>query len=143
MTTHSMTDTVEPPLTLELGPGSLPPLVAVRHWAARALSDLGEDHLAAVQLVATELLTNAYAHGGGAGRLRLRRDADPCRIRIEVDDHSAVHPVPARPGPGEPGGRGLAMVTKLTDDWGSRPRDGGKTVWAAIDCAAYPWDPCA
>ncbi|MEV5301181.1 ATP-binding protein [Amycolatopsis methanolica] len=136
--------TGEPPLTLDLEPDSVPPLVAVRQWAARALSDLGEDHLVAVQLIATELLTNAYEHAGGAHQLRLRRDREPCRIVIEVDDGSTVHPAVVREAdPRAPGGRGLAIMDKLSDDWGSGPRPGGgKTVWATIDCTSYPWEPC-
>ncbi|MFJ8812320.1 ATP-binding protein [Amycolatopsis thermoflava] len=142
VTTQPMSEISEP-LTLDLEPGTVPPLVAVRRWAARALSDLGEDHLVAVQLVATEILTNAHEHAGGAGQLRLWRERDPCRIRVEVDDPSPRRPELRRPDPASARGRGLAMVAKLTEDWGSRRRsDGGKTVWAAIDCTTYPWGRC-
>ncbi|MFD4254462.1 ATP-binding protein [Amycolatopsis thermoflava] len=142
MTTRPMT--AEPPLMLDLEPDTVPPLVAVRQWAARALSDLGEDHLVAVQLVATELLSNAYEHAGGAHQLRLRRLRERCRTVIEVDDSSDEQPTVVRErDPRVAGGRGLAMVDKLSSAWGSRPRSGGgKTVWGTIDCTVYPWDRC-
>ncbi|NIH83325.1 ATP-binding protein [Amycolatopsis granulosa] len=120
-----------------------PPLVRLRRWAAEALADLGEDHLVATQLVATELVTNAYEHGGGPARVRVRREREPCRIRIEVSDRSSTPPVAKDPDDTVVGGRGLRMVDKVSLDWGSHPSDGGKTVWALVDCAAYGWQPCS
>lgn len=129
-------------LRLDLDSYAVPALVEVRRWAAEAMADLGEDHLSAVQLVATELLTNTYDHAPGARQLRLRRERHPCRLRIEVDDDSprpptlAEHLDSAR-------GRGLMLVDKLASEWGSDPLPGGgKTVWASIDCTGYPWQAC-
>lgn len=129
-------------LTLRLGPDAKPPLVQVRRWASEALADLGEDHLVATQLVVTELVTNAYQHGEGATRIRVWREWEPCRIRIEVDDRSSTPPEVRTPDARTPGGRGLQMVDKASLDWGTRAADGGKTVWAVIDCTASGWQPC-
>ncbi|MFJ8817628.1 ATP-binding protein [Amycolatopsis thermoflava] len=138
-----MTDPDRAALVLDFEPDAVPPLVAVRRWAASALADLGEDHLTAVLLAATELVTNAYDHGGGPRRLRLHRDEDPCRIHLEVDDDSAMKPVLTDSTPGDRRGRGLRIVNAVAHDWGSRHSpDGGKTVWATINCAVYGWDPC-
>ncbi|MEU0511786.1 MULTISPECIES: ATP-binding protein [Amycolatopsis] len=138
-----MTDPDRAALVLDFAPGDVPPLVAVRRWAASALADLGEDHLTAVLLAATELVTNAYDHGGGPRRLRLRRDEAPCRIHLEVDDDSTLMPVLTGSSPADRRGRGLRIVDAVAQDWGSRlSPDGGKTVWATIDCAAYGWAPC-
>ncbi|GAA3790706.1 ATP-binding protein [Amycolatopsis tucumanensis] len=129
-------------LTLRLAPEAEPPLVQVRRWASQALADLGEDHLVATLLVVTELVTNAYQHGQGATRIRVWREPEPCRIRIEVDDRSSTPPEVRTPDARTPGGRGLQMVGKASLDWGTRVTHGGKTVWAVIDCSAFGWQPC-
>ncbi|MFD4190792.1 ATP-binding protein [Amycolatopsis thermoflava] len=129
-------------LTLRLAAEAEPPLVHIRRWASQALADLGEDHLVATQLVVTELVTNAYQHGQGATQIRVWRDRDPCRIRIEVDDRSSSPPEMRNPDARTPGGRGLQMVGKASLDWGARTTGEGKTVWAVVDCSAFGWQPC-
>ncbi|MEU6641882.1 ATP-binding protein [Saccharomonospora sp. NPDC046836] len=134
-----------PALTLD-GPAGNgpPPLAAVRRWIADLLADLGEDHRSAVLLVATELVTNAYAHTPGPVQLRLRRELSPCCVHVEVDDRTPYAPAIRIPEPGTPGGRGLLLVDRLANAWGSSAATGsGKTVWAIIDCGSYPWAPCA
>ncbi|RBM18620.1 ATP-binding protein [Prauserella sp. PE36] len=124
------------PLTLDL-PGSVevPLLVQVRQWAGSALNDLAEDHLNAVLLVCTELLTNAYDHADGSSQLRLRRNRVPCWVLIEVDDGVVEHqPVVGRSRLGDLRGRGLILVDKLSEDWGVRTHEAGKTVWARVSC---------
>ncbi len=76
--------------------------------------DPREDFVVAVH----ELVTNAVRHGGGAGRLELRRDGDT--LRCEVADHGpgfgTATPAPAGPPPVEaPGGRGLWLARLLSD----------------------------
>ncbi|MEU0508113.1 ATP-binding protein [Amycolatopsis sp. NPDC006125] len=124
-------------LVLDL-PHTVPPLVRVRQWVAAELSDLGDDRVVAVQLIATELITNVYDHGGGTGRIRLSRDAN--RMLVEVDDGSPSPPVLGDGDPRAVRGRGLVLVDKLALSWGYRPRaDGGKTVWALVDCETLSW----
>lgn len=97
----------------------------------------------AVRLVLTELVTNAYEHGGGADTVRLCWTHDPCRVTIEVDDRSERLPVARVAAPDARDGRGLHMVRQLSRTWGALERASrGKTVHASIDCAAYPWNPC-
>jgi hypothetical protein len=137
-------DNTDPPaFVLNIDDRTVPPLVAVRQWSTDAAAELGEDHFTAVQLVAVELVTNAYQHGGGARQIRLRRERHPCRVHIEVDDNSTHPPIQRHPDTHPPGGRGLLLVAKLCTQWGSSPRaGGGKTVWATVDCSTYPWGPC-
>ena len=71
-----------PAFVLGMDAHTVPPLVAVRQWAADASAGLGEDHFTAVLLVDVELVTNAYQHGGGARLVRLRRERRPCRVHI-------------------------------------------------------------
>lgn len=118
-------------------------LARVRQWATAELPGLGPDHLADVLLVAVELVTNAYEHGGGPWSLRLRRTSAPCSVRVEVTDPGEDRPVlgVSRLGPGSNRGRGLLLVDRIATRWGVRAalRPGGKAVWAALPC---PGDPC-
>ncbi|MFJ6671196.1 ATP-binding protein [Actinosynnema sp. NPDC091369] len=121
-----------------------PPLVRVRQWTATALADLDDDHLQAVLLVSTELLTNAYEHGSTPYGIRLRHVRVPCQVRVEVDDASPDQPVLGRSRLAGTRGRGLIMVDKLSTAWGTTPLPGGgKTVWAEVSCAGEGWTPCA
>ncbi|MCE6996368.1 ATP-binding protein [Saccharothrix sp. S26] len=120
------------------------PLVRVRQWTAAALADLDEDHLEAVLLVSTELLTNAYEHGATPYGIRLRRSRMPCRVRVEVDDASPEQPVVGRSRLGETRGRGLVLVDQLSTAWGTNPLPGtGKTVWAEVSCERDGYTRCA
>src|SRR5437868_4863005 len=96
-----------------------------------SVGDLAEDHLNAELLVCTELLTNAYDHADGSSQLRLRRNRVPCWVLTEVDDGVAEQePVVGRSRFGDLRGRGLILVDKLSEDWGVRTHQAGKTVWA-------------
>ncbi|MBC6445927.1 ATP-binding protein [Actinokineospora xionganensis] len=124
----------DPPLSIDLPTEQLPPLVRVRQWAATALADVGDDHLQAVLLVCTELVTNAYEHAQTACVLRIQHSREPCRVRVEVEDASPGEPVLGRSRFGDLRGRGLVIVDRLSDEWGVTRQDGGKTVWALISC---------
>ncbi len=79
-----------------------------------------------VQLATSEMVTNVVEHTHDGGRLEAWDD-DP--LLIEVEDFNAITPtVPAVPA--ERGGRGLAIVTHVADDWGVVPTELGKIVWA-------------
>jgi anti-sigma regulatory factor (Ser/Thr protein kinase) len=100
----------------------------VDRWLGSAAgSQFGED----VQLVASELVTNAVRHSSLAG-LRLSRDGD-CVI-LEVDDRSQGEPRMAEElSPAAASGRGLVIVDRLVSRWGWRPLpDGGKRVWCEV-----------
>jgi hypothetical protein len=84
-----------------------------------------------MQILVSEVVTNAYVHTGGP--LSLLVDCAPERLRIEVGDPSPVTPVPRRPGPDWPGGYGLVVVDRLTRAWGSTLRGTGKVVWLDVD----------
>jgi anti-sigma regulatory factor (Ser/Thr protein kinase) len=126
-------DGERPSLLLDLAPDQIPPLVAVRQWAARTLPYTEPDFMSDVQLVATELVTNAYDHAGGAVRVRLSYEPAVRRLLVEVDDATTDPPVRREPNPRAPRGRGLQLVEGLAKVWGCRLRpDGGKTVWALL-----------
>jgi serine/threonine-protein kinase RsbW len=94
-------------------------------------------------LVVSELVTNALVHG--SGRIGLRLDCAPGRIRVEVADGGTASIEPRSPaGPiGERGlsigGRGLHVVEALSERWGvSRAPGSGNAVWAEIRTERQP-----
>jgi anti-sigma regulatory factor (Ser/Thr protein kinase) len=97
----------------------------------------------ALTLVVAELCANAVTHGRVPGRdfelrLSLAENDGPRTVTVEVTDTASESlSTPASPLAGveddlAESGRGLLLVTELTDTWGWHPRpDGpGKTVWA-------------
>lgn len=82
-----------------------------------------------VELVASELVTNAVMHGGGAQSMRVWRRAD--ELRIEVTDRSPELPRRVEPAP-DGGGRGIRLVETLADAWGMDIRAGVKTIWCEV-----------
>ncbi|MFF3911748.1 SpoIIE family protein phosphatase [Streptomyces sp. NPDC001848] len=101
---------------------------SARHLATRQLGAWGLEHLmATVELIVSELVTNAVRHGGGPIRLRLiQHDTLTC----EVSDTSTSHPHPRHPRTLDEDGRGLVLVAQLSRRWGSRSVSGGKVVWS-------------
>ncbi|WP_420803660.1 ATP-binding protein [Saccharothrix deserti] len=99
---------------------------------AGTLRGTGDDRLVDVQVVAAQLVGNAYRHARAPRRLRLRRLSDRGLVRVEVDDGSpSLLPVLGRLDTPQHG-RGLLMVNRLSVNWGYRPRGDRKTVWAEV-----------
>ncbi|WP_406501275.1 ATP-binding protein [Streptomyces sp. NBC_01590] len=97
------------------------------------------------ELLASELVTNAYLYSSGPYSLRLR-DAGRSRVRMSVWDTDPHIPAPFRWGAQAPEelaerGRGLYLVTLCAECWGAYsvragglPGQGGKLLW--VECAA-------
>jgi len=118
-------------VTYELTPhadSSAEARVLARDWA----SGLDEDAIFALELVVSELVTNAIRHGAGPITLSLSGAADG--IRVGVDDRGSGRPTPRVASVRAPGGRGLRLVDRLSSDWGvdSHSEGEGKTVWAVV-----------
>ena len=80
-------------------------------------------------LLTSELATNAVVHARTPFRVTVMLDDD---LTVEVSDGSEVLPrLEPVPIDGE-SGRGLLLVSRLADRWGSRPEERGKTVWFAF-----------
>ncbi|MFF7333668.1 ATP-binding protein [Streptomyces sp. NPDC008150] len=147
------TSQVEPPLdvhefthtfpTTRLG-ASLARLAAVAQlddWGVPFGSTLSDT----VALIVAELAANVVRHGRVPGRnfgLRLRYERATAVARVEVSDTHPLRPDPATVVMADAdadGGRGLALVAALADDWGVEDRTGpGKTVWAQTGPADHP-----
>jgi anti-sigma regulatory factor (Ser/Thr protein kinase) len=93
-----------------------------------------------VRLAASELTTNAVLHAHSAFTITLVGLRS--KVLVEVEDAVPEGEALARLGAREPlamatGGRGLQIVSSLSQDWGvSTNRSGFKTVWAAFPRAA-------
>ncbi|WP_404815618.1 SpoIIE family protein phosphatase [Streptomyces thermolineatus] len=110
---------------VEDDPASVP---RARKLAAEQLAAWGLDDLTfVVELVVSELVTNAVRYGRPPVRLRLIRDRT---LICEVSDSSATAPHLRRARAFDEGGRGLLLVARLMQGWGARQDAGGKTIWA-------------
>lgn len=114
--------------TLAVTPCAATQLPGLRRWLRSALA--GRDHDGDVELVCTELVTNAVDHGGGAQAVRIAIDERD--VRIEVDDADPDGRLRVgRSRVGTHRGRGLAMIDAVAV-WGVARFATGKTVWARL-----------
>ncbi|MET9384779.1 SpoIIE family protein phosphatase [Streptomyces sp. NPDC002928] len=106
-----------------------PAVVAdARAQATRQLAIWGlEDAAFITELVVSELVTNAIRYGAVPIGLRLIRDQT---LICEVSDASSTAPHLRRARTYDEGGRGLQLVARLTQGWGTRQTPHGKTIWA-------------
>lgn len=94
-------------------------------WGLEGMSE-------AMELVVSEIVTNALIHAGSDVDVKLRAFAD--HIRLEVRDSDSNPPVPSPLAATEEGnakaehGRGLLIVESLAEMWNSSPNGQGKTV---------------
>ncbi|MFE7950228.1 PAS domain-containing protein [Streptomyces sp. NPDC057426] len=110
-----------------------PALTAVsdaRHRAVRLIEEWGLTETAfAVELIVSELVTNAIRHGVPPIRLRIVRNPADHTVTCEVSDAGTAAPHLRRARAADEGGRGIFISGELSDRWGVRWSDEGKTVW--------------
>ena len=95
--------------------------------AGHTPSTLVED----VELVVSELVTNAMRHG--RGQITMHLEVAPDRVVVGVQDQGAGRPSPRQPDATDANGRGLALVAILATEWGVSPEPGGgKVVWCVL-----------
>ncbi|MFB8245029.1 SpoIIE family protein phosphatase [Streptomyces sp. NPDC055952] len=114
-----------------------PAVVAeARRAATRQLARWGLDELAfTTELVVSELVTNAIRYATGTIRLRLIRER---ALVCEVFDGGATAPHLRHPRTTDEGGRGLLLVSQLTQRWGTRFVGEGKIIWAEQSLTDLP-----
>lgn len=83
-----------------------------------------------MELVVSELVTNAILYGAPPIRLLLLRNAAALISEVSDANHTAPHLWRARTL--DEGGRGLLLVAQLTQRWGTRHTADGKTIWAEL-----------
>ncbi|MEU4898300.1 SpoIIE family protein phosphatase [Streptomyces sp. NPDC044780] len=112
-----------------------PAVVArARRDAAERLAAWGFGEAAfTMELVVSELVTNAIRHATPPIGLRLIHDR---AVICEVSDGSRTAPHLRRARAFDEGGRGLLLVAQLTESWGTRQTETGKTIWAEVATSA-------
>jgi DNA-binding NarL/FixJ family response regulator len=84
-----------------------------------------------VQLLVSELVTNAVVHAGSEVEVAVRLLPDA--LRIEVIDRAPGTPLrPGSPEEDAESGRGLLLVETLARAWGVDEVEGGKAVWFEV-----------
>jgi anti-sigma regulatory factor (Ser/Thr protein kinase) len=94
-----------------------------------------------VQLVISELVTNAVLHAPESPTITLELLMTGCAIRVLVSDRSPCkpehrsHPTPRS----AERGRGVELVDALAERWGTESRGpAGKTVWCELRAQPAP-----
>ena len=100
---------------------------ASRRFVTSLLDESDSAITSDIQLLVSELVTNAVIHASSDPRLEVRISSEI--VRVEVYDADPSPAVPRDPDVERPGGRGLLLIAKLANSWGSELVEGGKVVW--------------
>jgi anti-sigma regulatory factor (Ser/Thr protein kinase) len=92
-------------------------------WHCDALAD-------SAALMTTELVTNVFLHA--RTDCLVRAAFTPPTLTVTVTDQDTRELSPQSPNHAAEGGRGLAIVAELADQWGVEHSDGTKSVWFAL-----------
>ncbi|WP_329066067.1 ATP-binding protein [Amycolatopsis sp. NBC_01480] len=118
------------------GTHELSSLAPLRKWVRARLAGLPRGTVQDTELLATELVTNAFEHAGGPMALRLELPDERAVVRLEVEDCAPdLLPTAAAASPDSYRGRGLLLVDALSAEWGVAGRGSRKTVWAEVPVA--------
>jgi anti-sigma regulatory factor (Ser/Thr protein kinase) len=102
----------------------------LRYWHLDPLID-------SAALGVTELLSNVHRHAEPDKQCRVEIVLHRNRLVVSVRDNDPRLPSPRGAGASATGGRGLALVASLSENWGVRPhKDGGKVVWFTLAASA-------
>ena len=103
-----------------------------RRFVIDAVHRLGMEQLSdVVELLASEVVTNAVLHAGT--ELHVRVFQANGGVRIEVTDGARGAPTRRNYSAEAATGRGMGLVEALASDWGTTAQKGGKTVWFTVD----------
>jgi anti-sigma regulatory factor (Ser/Thr protein kinase) len=122
--------------TLEIVPGLRAPRTA-RAFTGETLAKwhVRPPDVEAVQLVVSELVTNALLHAPESRAITLQLLSGDASVEVRVSDEGLTAPErrnPSDPESGIESGRGVSIVDAFTVHWGTE-RDGrGKTVWCEV-----------
>jgi anti-sigma regulatory factor (Ser/Thr protein kinase) len=110
-----------------------------RRFIAESVRLLGLERLPDVQLMVSELASNAIRHAKSQFDVVLEK-LDRNTVRVEVRDFGRGVPTLIAGGTKSDGGRGLKIVDLLAQSWGteSRPAGQGKSTWFVVAMGAPP-----
>jgi anti-sigma regulatory factor (Ser/Thr protein kinase) len=136
--------------TTEL-PAHLSSVASARSWITEILTRWElEDVLDTAALLTSELVTNAIVHTRTGPSLSAAVAEGALEIGVRDRD---PHPAPLRApgGPADPAmdeatrpaemGRGLLLVDRLAQEWGTTPQQPGKVVWLRLNTRRWPYGP--
>src|SRR6266498_573723 len=133
MSTKARSPDMRPQAELRLPPELTTPAFARAAVSAMA-SGLPEEVVSDIELLTTELVTNALKHATVSQseqiivRLVLR---DGVRVEV-IDPGPPFDPRPVRPDSGSMSGWGLFIVDAVATSWGVEPEGRGKKVWFEV-----------
>ena len=107
---------------------ALSAIAPARHWARDRLTEAGvtDRPLETAILLVSELVTNAVRVARDHVQLQLIR-VDKLLVEVSDDNHNLPSLEPA--GSMDEHGRGLQLVSKLAERWGTARKAVGKVVW--------------
>lgn len=107
-----------------------------RRFVADSVGDLPRDVREQIVLMVSELATNTLVHAAGGFQMTIERTAYDIRVSVVDEGRAGGREGPSvrSPRPDEPHGRGLRIVQKLADAWGTTeaPWGGGQVVWFRV-----------
>ena len=94
----------------------------------------------AAVLIVSELVTNAIVHSGSeAVSCVLRLGSGLLRIEVTDQGVGVAEPAVRKPADDDVSGRGLLLVSAVSEAWGVSPAlPGGRTVWATVRAVLAP-----
>jgi len=96
----------------------------LRRWSCGEVLDV-------VNLLVSELVTNAVVHGGSETDVSVV--LTPSALRVEVADHDETVPEPkGGVEDWDTSGRGLSFVASMSRAWGVQRLPGGKVIWFEV-----------
>lgn len=124
-------------VTLPAAASSVP---TARHFVESILTGWGMPEVGwTATLIVSELAANAALHARGTD-FSVRLTTDGAGVRLEVEDSSMRLPQQRSYSSEATTGRGLRLVSELSDDWGVTPHLTGKTVWVLVRPIDEPGD---
>ena len=87
--------------------------------------------LETVELLTSEVVTNAVIHAGSSPVVEVA--AEGGTVRVSVEDHDPAWPMPQAVSEDATSGRGMGLVDTMADAWGvEKVVDRGKRVWFEV-----------
>ncbi|MFE1753703.1 ATP-binding protein [Streptomyces anandii] len=106
---------------------------AVISWQVPVDRDL----LFRLELVASEMLTNASQHAGGPLTVESRAERDSGLLVLTVVDAGRARPRPCVAGCDHESGRGIVLIDALSLFHGTEYTDSGKRCWAVLPLSGH------
>jgi anti-sigma regulatory factor (Ser/Thr protein kinase) len=108
---------------------------AARSWLSEtAAARIGTPRQSDLELVVSEIVSNAVCHGQTGGTIQLAATHKPEFLCVQVtDDGPGLVPRPGAMASEENGGFGLFLVERLTRRWGVTRENRRTRVWFEFD----------